>query len=178
MCTVSVLHLQELLSCIAFSSAGNFLTTLPRVPSVTVVSQPAGLAPGEESPGVSLLPALSHWHVFTLVSLKKQTKTKHCFSDSYSFRHKSVLGPLIIVAPSEAPNAVQVIAQVWWWAMIQATGTNLWFYRWQEIVAWAETLPGTSDGCSRPPNLHGALTLTYCPDLSLCSNKPDVNIWF
>lgn len=59
-------------SLIAFSSAGNFLTTLPRVPSVAAVSQPAGLAPGEESPGVSLLPAvICCCGVFTLVSLIK-----------------------------------------------------------------------------------------------------------
>lgn len=45
--------------------------TLSRVPSVTAAGQPAALAPGEESPGVSLVPALFHHAVFTL---EKQTK--------------------------------------------------------------------------------------------------------
>lgn len=62
---------------------------------------------------------------FLFVFLHFNKKKKNCFSDSYSFRHKSVLGPLIIVAPSEAPNTVQAVDQVWWCAMIQATGTNL-----------------------------------------------------
>lgn len=56
-------------SCIAFSSAGNLLMTPPRVPCVTVVGQPAVLAPGEESLGVSLVPALLLILVFSHVAL-------------------------------------------------------------------------------------------------------------
>lgn len=56
-------------SCFAFSSAGNLLTTPPRVPCVTVVGQPAVPAPGEESLEVSLVPALLLIGVFSHVSL-------------------------------------------------------------------------------------------------------------
>lgn len=89
------------------------MTTLPRVPSVNVVSRPAALAPGEESPGVFLLPDLYH---LVFYSLKKGRGGKTFFfffsPDSVGFRHKSVLGPLIIVAPSEDPDPVQVADQV------------------------------------------------------------------
>lgn len=86
-----------------------------RAPSVAAVIQPASPASGEESIGVSL--SCRHGCLFILRCVlfffffpHEVIKMYFSLSESHGFSHKSVLGPLIIVDPSDskAHNTPQV----------------------------------------------------------------------
>lgn len=95
-----------------------------------------------------------HWGFSPLVSLKKQTIV---------FQSPPASGTSLCWDPWSLwihlrPQNLQVTDRV---VMVWSRRLELvWFWCWQEIVAWAETQPGSSDGCCRPLNSDRALT---CP---------------
>lgn len=82
-----------------FSDGSSSMTPL-RASSVAAVIQPASRAPGEESIGVSL--ACKHFILFFLNSSSHSNVVFALLSESHGFSHRSVLGPLIIVDPSDS----------------------------------------------------------------------------
>lgn len=75
--------------------------TLLRVSSVAAVTHPAGRAPGEEL-RVSLdCKRGCLWESFSFLPQTHRVIT-FLLSESHGFSHRSVLGPLIIVEPSDS----------------------------------------------------------------------------
>lgn len=99
-------------------AGGSCSMTLDGIPSVAAVTPPAGLAPGEESTGVSLKQCWHRYLTFLYFSIffSQGLKMSLCLpvcSESQGFYHRSVLGPVIIMDPSYSTDLTSASSSVW-----------------------------------------------------------------